>query len=233
MNLPSSVLKCLCIPTAIVFVGSVALFVFVALPLREKIAMESDDIQKFHAKIENAERKIGRLPELEAQFSVVKGDERKISRLLPEANAVDFIKEVEEIAKTVGGEVSIAQGSAVEAAKKKPVPKEKDVVDDDRKKTVERRTIADGLSWEKRLPLRVTFIGEYAKAVNFLHKVETMSYRLDVVAIDVRPVAPEERDRRGGDVFAAAPAEGSADAVPVVAEQPTVSAAFDLVVYTE
>lgn len=231
MNLPSSILKCLCIPTAIVFAGSVALFVFVALPLREKIAMESDDIQKFHAKIENAERKIGRLPELEAQFSIVKGDERKISRLLPETSAVDFIKEVEEIAKTVGGEVSITQGSAVETVKKKPAPKEKDVVDD-QKKIVEKKTIADGLSWERRLPLRVTFSGEYAKAVAFLHKIETMSYRLDVIAIDVRPAVPEDHDRRGGDVFAAAPAEGTVS-VPAAPEQPTVSAAFDVIVYTE
>ncbi|MBP9751900.1 MAG: hypothetical protein KBD19_03505 [Candidatus Moranbacteria bacterium] len=233
MNLSSSILKCLCIPTVIVFIGLVALFVFVALPLREKIAMESDEIQKFRAKIENAERKIGKLPELEVQFSIVKEDERKIPRLLPEANAVDFIKEVEEIAKTVGGEVSIAQGSVVETVKKKSASKEKDADTDASKKNSEKKTIADGLSWEKRLPLRVTFSGEYANAVNFLHKIETMSYRLDVVAVDVRPAVPEEGKRRGGDVFDSVPTEESADAVPIVPEQPTVSAAFDLIVYTE
>lgn len=232
MNLSSSILKCLCVPTVIVFAVSVALFVFVAFPLREKIAMESDEIQKFHAKIENAERKIGRLPEFEAQFSIVKGDERKISRLLPEASAVDFIKEVEGIAEAVGGEVSITQGSAVEATKKKPTPKEKDVSAADQKNIAEKKTIMDGLSWERRLPLRVTFSGEYAKAVNFLHKIETMSYRLDIIAIDIRPVVPEDRDRRGGDVFVAVPADETATA-QIVAEQPTVSAAFDLVVYTE
>jgi Tfp pilus assembly protein PilO len=234
MNVTPSFFKCLCIPAAVVSVASVALFVMVALPLRGKIASESDDIQKFRAKIENAERKISRLPELGAQFSVVKEDERKISRLLPEERAVDFIEEVERIAKDIGGGVAIAQGSAVESAKKKAAPKKEGVEDGAaQKKAVEAKTIAEDLSWEKRLPLQITFSGEYAKAVNFLHKIETMSYRLDVVSVDMRPIVPEERDGRGNATPSVA--VDGAESVPVTIEsdKPSVTAVFNLVVYTE
>lgn len=234
MNSSSSLLKCLCVPTVITIVVSVALFVFVAVPFRERIAEESDSVQKIHAKIEHADRKISRLPELETQFSIVKEDERKISRVLSEAQTVDFIEEVEAIAKSLGGEVSISQGPAVELAKKKQAPKTTD--EDAAKKMPEVKTITSGLSWEKRLPLKVKFSGEYVKAVNFLHRIETMSYRLDVVSIGIRPLVPETDVRQGGDVFVAVPAEGSEPSVLPVSievEKPSVSAEFDVVVYIE
>lgn len=234
MNLSPSLFKCLCVPSAVISVISVVLFAFVAVPLRAKIAAESDEIQQLHAKIEHSERKIARLPEFEAQFSTVKEDERKIPILLPENRAVDFIEEVERIAKAVGGGVSISKGSVIESAKKKPAPK--DAADGDvPKKEPETKAITDGLSWNKRLPLKVEFSGEYAKAVNFLHRIETMSYRLDVISVDVRPIVSEERTRLGSDVFAVAPAEGVDPAVvePVVQEKPSVLATFDVIVYTE
>jgi len=228
-----SILKCLCLPTAIIVIVAVAGFVFVVLPLRGQIASESDRIQMLHSKIEHAGRKVARLPEIEAQFGVVKEDERKISRLLPESRAVDFIEEVEEIARAVGGEVVITQGTIAEAAKKKrPV---KDAESASQEKPSVSKTITEDLPWEKRLPLRVTFSGEYTKAVNFLHKVETMAYRLDVVSIDIRPVAPEENRRSSENLFVSTPLEGAEVPVPIEPEpeKPLVSASFDLVVYME
>lgn len=234
MNSSPAFLRCLCVPTAIIIIAAVALFVFVAAPFRERIAEESDSVQKIHAKIEHADRKISRLPELETQFSIVKDDERKISRVLSESQAVDFIEEVEAIAKSLDGEVLIAQGSAAESVKKKPAPKGTD--EDVTKKVSEVKTIANGLSWEKRLPLKVEFSGEYAKSVNFLHKIETMSYRLDVISITMRPLVPETDVRQGGDVFVAVPVEGSEPSVspvPTEPEKPLVSAEFDVIVYIE
>jgi hypothetical protein len=231
MNSPLSFFRCLCFSTALVVVVSVALFIFVATPLRAKIAEESDAIQKIHAKIEHADRKISRLPEIETQFSTLKEDERKMSRILSEAQAVDFIEEIEEIAKSLGGEVSITQGSAMESVKKKPTPKSEE--GNVEKKVPESKTIAGGLSWEKRLALKVEFLGEYSKSVSFLHRVETMSYRLDVISISMRPSVPENDLQRSGDVFAMAQTEGLEPPTPVEPEKPLVSAAFDVVVYIE
>lgn len=244
MNISSSFFKCLCVPTVIVTVIAVALFVFAAMPLRVKIASESDEIQKFKAKTENAERKISRLPDLRAQYATVEDDERKIPRLLSEAQTVDFIKEMEDVARDAGGKVSIAQGSVVDATKK-PAPKAKgDESDGDasKKKVVEDKSIVGNLSWGKRLSLQITFDGEYGRAVNFLHKIETMSYRLDVLSVDIRPTT--EKENVVAPVSAPAPlpvpvpTDGAAlspvpesPAPPVEPEKHPVAATFGLVVY--
>lgn len=237
MNM-GSFLKNFLMYSVVIFLAVFATLFFVILPLHQKIGAEGDEIQKVLAKTENSERKISRLPEFESQYETIRSGENRIRLLLSEDRAVDFIREIEILAEGTGGDVTIAQGASPEAAKKKAAPaKEKD--GDDAPAKAEPKTIGESLPWEKSLRLKVRFTGTYPDAANFLHKIETMPYRLDVLAVDIRPVPDEEKRKVGVVEVPVAPASepGSepvpaASPAPVPAEFP-VDASFEVAVYLQ
>lgn len=238
MNMGTFLKNFLTYSVAIFLVVFAALF-FVILPLHQKIGAEGDEIQKILAKTENSERKISRLPEFESQYETIRGGENRIRLLLSEDRAVDFIREIETLAEGTDGDVTIAQGASSESAKKKAVPaKEKD--GDDAPAKDEPKTIGESLPWEKSLRLRVRFTGTYQDAVNFLHKIETMPYRLDVIVVDIRPVPDEEKRRVGVIEIPVVPAsEPGSEQVPAAvppAPAPVefpVDASFEVAVYLQ
>lgn len=216
----------------LVFISAFAALFLVILPLHERIRAEGDEIQKILAKTENSERKISRLPEFESQYAIIRESEDRIRLMLSEDRVVDFIREIEALAGKTGGEVTIAQGAAqAPAPAKAAASKEKDGADDS--VPTKPKTIEESLPWEKSLRLKIRFSGAYAETVNFLHKVETLPYRLDVLSVDFRP-APEDERRFSveGDLFSASPTETAAEPVPPPSEL-LVNASFEIAVYLE
>lgn len=223
---PSSILKCLCTFTVGVFVLFVATFFLAVLPLQEKIRTENEEIQKFRAKIENSERKLSRLPEFESQSGTIQRDGNTLRMLVPEAEVVRFIEKIESLAREESGEVGISQGSdAVHALN----PTSGDEVADGSVQS----SIRDTLPWEKVLWLDVKFSGGYTGAVNFLHKMETLPYGLDVVSIGMRSADSDEDFRKGGDVMFIAPQDTEGSDVQEPSKEPLVEASFEIAVYLE
>lgn len=223
----------------VIYLSSFAALFLVIFPLHQKIRDEGDEIQKILAKTENSERKISRLPEFESQYETIRAGEDRIRLLLSEDRAVDFIREIETLAGKIGGDVTIAQGTSPEAAKKKAAAA-KDQAGGDTPAKADPKTIGESLPWEKSLRLKVRFTGAYPEAVNFLHKIETMPYRLDVLAVDIRPV-PDDEKRKVGVVeppvvpFAEPVATDAVPVAPPVPEQPefSVDASFEVAVYLQ
>lgn len=216
----------------LVFLSAFAVLFLVIFPLHQRIRAEGDDIQKIVAKIENSERKIARLPEFESQHAVIRANENRIRLLVSEDRVVDFIREVETLAFKTGGEVTIAQGDATTAGKGKATP----VVDKDGTNgsdSGKAKSLPEQLPWDKSLRLNLRFSGSYPEAANFLHKIETLPYRLDVLSLDFRPVAPEDaRSARDADLFFAPPVTGEKDQSSSSSE-PLVDASFEIAVYLE
>ncbi len=182
-------------------VGSVVLFFLATKPLKEKIVAENDEIQKFYAKTENDQRKISRLPEFRNQSVMIGNDESKLRLMLPESRVVDFIREVEGIAKFTRGTVTIAKGDSLEEIRKATASApEGDGKSDGKVGFDPLKGLPDG----KTIGLTLTFSGAYADAVDFLHKVDTSPYFLDVLFLEIRPI---EAERDSGairtDVFSA------------------------------
>ncbi len=216
----------------LVFIAAFAVLFLVILPLHQRIRAEGDEIQKILAKTENSERKISRLPEFESQYAIIRESEDRIRLMLSENRVVDFIREIETLAGKTGGEVTIAQGAApAPAPAKAAAPKDKDGAD--ASVPAKPKTIEESLPWEKSLRLKIRFSGAYAEAANFLHKVETMPYRLDVLSVDFRP-APEDERRSdvAGDLFSASSSE-TATEPDSSAEDLRVNASFEIAVYLE
>lgn len=222
-------------------VASVALLFVATKPLREKITVENDEIQKFYAKTENDQRKISRLLEFRDQSVMIANDEAKLKLLLPENRIVDFIRNVEEIAKSTGGTVTIAKGSDLVEARKVIVVSsaQSGGTDDEGKvKKTEKGKKVDGLLNKlpdgKTIGLTLTFTGRYADSVNFLHKVDSSPYFLDVFSMKIRPIGSDGGSGSVRSDMFAVPESGSTPAsAESVESDPKVEAECSIVVYLE
>jgi Tfp pilus assembly protein PilO len=162
------------------------------VPMRQAISGKMDDLQKFYTIRENRERQVARLPELEAQYQEIVAGEDTMRILLDEEHIVDFVKTLEGLASDSGVEISIEakESSAIvekKAVKPAAVNKQPAVDDNDAadasKKT--KPSIMDGLPYDRYLHISVSVRGEYAGIMDFLHRMETLPFALDVVGMDV------------------------------------------------
>ncbi|HWQ59669.1 MAG TPA: hypothetical protein VN420_00785 [Candidatus Fimivivens sp.] len=225
---------------------AVALFLFAARPLRERIASENEGIQKLHANAENEQRKISDLPKYRAQAEEIIGEETRLRLLLPADRIVDFIRGVEDVAKGVGGTVIITQGKDLaEIRKSMPATAGEPVGTAD---TTEGSTqsvggtaekgrsgtgLVSGLQDGRTLGLTLQFSGPYSDAVVFLHKVETMPYFLDVLSVNIRPVSGNSNVMSSrSDLFTSAVSSPSVQRKIAVSAD-AVDAEFSIIVYLE
>lgn len=239
MNM-NAFLKNYLVYAVVISVGVFAALFFVVLPMHQRIRAEGDEIQKILAKTENSERKVARLPEFQAQHEAIRGNEARIRTMLTEDRTVEFIREIERLAGQADGTVAIAQGSTQDSAKKKVAPAKdaEDGASASASAKAEPKTIGESLPWEKSLRLNIRFSGTYPESVDFLHKMETMPYRIDVIALDIRPT-PDDRRREEvliGDLLAVPSTEDGKAPAPEPAPAPSefsVDASFEVVVYLE
>ncbi|NTW15637.1 MAG: hypothetical protein HGA38_04720 [Candidatus Moranbacteria bacterium] len=203
-------------------VAAITAFILVASPLRDRIVSENVEIQKSHAKSENDQRKVSRLPEFQEQSAVIADNASLLRLLLPEEKVVDLIKDVEGVSRQVGGKVTISKGSGLGDLAKPVSGATKDQSEIPGSGLF--KTMPEG----KTLGLTVTFSGTYTAAVEFLHKVETMPYFLDVLSIDIRPSEPSDEPVRT-DMFSAS--DQSSGPVVRSGSVAGVRAVFEIVVY--
>lgn len=217
--------------TAALVVATVTLFFVATKPLKERIVAENEEIQKFYAKAENDQQKISQLPEFRKLSVMIGNDESKLRLMLSEARVVDFIREVEGIAKSVGGTVAIAKGESLEEIRKAMVPVSVSAADGTG--TKETFDLLKALPDGKTIGLTLTFSGAYANAVDFLHKVDASPYFLDVLSLEIRPIDAEQDSRTiRTDVFSASRA-GIPMLVKKAPSNPKVEAVLSIVVYLE
>lgn len=226
---------------------------FAILPIKRAISEKMDDIQKFYTSRENRDRQIGKLPELEEQFQTIKADEENLNILLKEDHIVDFVKTLEDLARETNTEISIASKEGNSIIEKKAVvskPQTKNTTDadtetpavSDKKKAT---GILDTLPFDRYLHLSVSLVGEYADIVNFLHKMETLPFALDVVGMEMHLKDSKEDQSSSRPInsgsginpfLVSLGSEGvSVTEAPVVAPEKknTLEAIFDTIVYVD
>lgn len=222
MNTPS-IFKCLCVYTVGVLFLIVAGFFLVVLPLQGRIQSENGEIQKFEVKVKNTDRKLDHLSEFESQFETASEGEHALHMLVPEQDVVYLIEKIEATAKDEGGVVVISQNNSATKTQQST------------SKNGTAASIENSLPWKKALWLNVRFTGGYVDAVNFLHKVETLPYGLDVISVEIRPALPGSTPSRGsGDSIFMSAQTGSEPAPQEEAPStPEVDASFTVAVYLE
>lgn len=193
---------------------------FVIKPLQASILEGMNDIQKFHADRENRQRQFDKLPELRSQFEAIQRDEKTLNILLSEEEIVNFVKTLEDLARGTNTQIVIQAkdeaGGAIQEKKpvKAPRPGDKAGAEEEGKgKEKAEKGILEILPYDRYLYLNIVVTGKYSDLVNFLHKMETLPYALDVVSLRVHPVDPEEEKNEVPDVrtnpFMLSPSGGS------------------------
>lgn len=207
-------------------------------PLEKSIERKRDQVQELQVLSEYRERQSALLPELEEQYQFIVENAATLDITTSKDKIVDFVRTLEMLADTVGVKVTIASRdnalleskttidnkTTVDATGNKSAPSAKK---DPRKET--------GLLAELPLPdylrLDVTVTGPYIALAQYLNKLETLPFALDVVGIEIREVeeeAPATPPVRSPFVPGETPVTPELPPAPVT---PTLDATFDTVLY--
>ncbi len=180
-----------------------AVFHFGILKLHTKIADERDSIEKLRAQEENAAKKIQRLPEFQTRADLIDRQDLPLVSILSESKVVDFIKHIEELAVQTGNTVVITQS----AIQKKNVPVVSVTAKDSADTTTpaaaasaakKSAAIEDNLPFDTDLRLNLSVTGPYPKVIQFLHKIETLPYELDVISMEIKRSTDANGRAKGG-----------------------------------
>lgn len=181
--------------------------------LDDIIAAKRENIQKSVTIRENRERQLRKLGEYESQYDRILEEEEKLAVFTEKEHMIDFIKQLEALAKEKGVKI------VIEAREAPPVTKAPaKAASTDAEKTAETGgaekadakkkdpSIIGNLPTQEytRLALRVS--GETRKVIEYLHLVETLPVALDVIALDAVRKERELQSVEAGSVPNPAPA---------------------------
>lgn len=215
------------------------------LTIQEKM----DDIQKLSVTREHREKQLERLPELEAQHTLIAEHEDRLGIILTKERLVEFIQKIEQLAQDEDVVVEIESRdnafleSKVTPTEKKDAPtkagatpteKAEAAAEPAKRTPASKETgIVTELPLKKYLKLTITVTGEYGNIVRFLYRLETLPYALDVIGLNIKQRA-EEADRIATESAAFNPFAGEAVALPPATTTiNTLEAVFETVVYLQ
>ena len=223
---------------------------FVIKPLQASILEGMNSIQKFHADGENRQRQFDKLPELRSQFEAIQRDEEALDILLREEEIVHFVKTLEDLARATKTQIVIQAkdeaGGAIQEKKPVKAPRASDKTEGSKEEGGEKekkeKSILETLPYDRYLHLNVAVTGKYSDLVNFLHRMETLPYALDVISLRVRTKDLEENATEVPDVrtnpFMLSPGgtggvivPGAPLAIPVALPKDALEGFFETVVY--
>lgn len=214
------------------------------LTIQEKM----NDIQKLSVTREHREKQLERLPDLEAQHTLIGEHEDWLGIILTKDRIVEFIQEIEQLAQDENVVVEIESRdnafleSKVTALEKKDTPEKSATTPTEKaemaaepmkKAAVSKETgIVTELPYKKYLKLTITVTGDYGNVVRFLHRLETLPYALDVIGLNLKQRS-EESDRATPESGTLNPFAGETPAEPQItaAKVRVLEAVFETVVY--
>jgi hypothetical protein len=212
------------------------------VPFRDAILMKMDTIQRYYADRENREQRIARLPELAAQSDEIKAGQDRFAILLKEDRIVDFVKTIEGLASETGTKIEIASkdGSSIIDASSHDQSQQKPTA------SKSANELVDALPFDRYIRIDIRVVGTYGAIVSFLHKLETLPYGLDVVALSFHSYVSDDKNGSNS-ADALRLSSGTANPfvarvgtnVPIVAVKPVAAqadlfqAVFDTIVYID
>lgn len=169
---------------------------FAIRPAHGYIKEKADAIQEYYAFRENRERQIKRLPDLEKQFRHILDQEATIGILSSEDRIVDFITTLERLASDTSVHIEIQSKDSKGIVEKQKATRSSGTQDKDTESSPASKKkeakLVDSLPYDRTLPIDVVVIGDYKEIADFLYKMETLPYGLDVVALSVKKRDAEE-----------------------------------------
>lgn len=218
---------------------------FGVFPLEQSVQNKMRAIQEFYAARENRERQVKKLPELQSQYDTLLANEQILNILISEDAVVDFVKTIEELAKTQHITLSITSKDGGKVSEPKKIAVKPKVNDDENEEVPVSKnsakalpvSIMDTIPYDRYLSLSVKAEGRYRDIVAFLGKLETLPFGLDVIGIEIKRKEKEREAVPSGNPFVMIGDGGGVSGEPVTpeitVEEDILEAVFDLLVYVK
>ncbi len=173
--------------------GAIAASIFGVYFIQGKIESTLDEIEKKELEAEIRQEQLKDLPLLEAVHQKIITESPRLDIVYTEDRVVEVIRNIEGIAKAEGLDLTISQKAE---EKTKPTGKTSSAEDkkESDKKEEKPATLTDTLPFEKSVRLEIRAKGSYKGIRNFIYKLETAPYALDVLSLDaaIAPLDEEE-----------------------------------------
>lgn len=153
---------------------------FVVIPIRKNMEKNSEEAQSRIADREIYEKRISEISEMEKTLTVFQANESNLRVFLNKNNEVDFIRNVEAMAEETNNKITLKIED-----KKDPITKKEAVKKDE-------ELIKESLPRDKYLALQITLEGDYEAMLNFLNKLENMSFYVNVLSLDLNKSVVEK-----------------------------------------
>lgn len=175
--------------------------IFAIFFLHQKInqSLSHREEQDIRAAIDREQ--IANLPMLQAVQERALAEEQRLTLVYPQSQTVNIIRQIEALAKNEGVTLTITQKDALP----KKQPTKPGAATDTQKTSADTGVdtqvnqnkkpkivaITDKLAFDNAVHVGLEARGEYRAVRNFLHKLETIPYAIDVLGIDIS-IAPED-----------------------------------------
>jgi hypothetical protein len=220
---------------------------FVIRPFLLTLKAEMDAIQKLSVTREYREKQLEKLPDLEGQYALIEAEGKQLDIILTKERLVEFIETLERLALMDAVLIDIesrdntfleSKVTVAEKTEKKEGAKPAAGVDSaeepaatPKRGGVKETGIITELPLKSFLKLTITITGEYASVVRYLHRLETLPYALDVIALNVKAHQEEIGDTIASESGVLNPFEATAPVVASVTPSGRLDAVFETVVY--
>lgn len=177
------------ITTAVILyiLALVALFYWLMQPLFFQIQSKNDKIQEVITRQESKTKRLQDLAKLRSQYEMTVDKEKNLILLFDKNQAVELIKELEEIAAVTGNKIIIEIKEEAESVQSKKGKREND----------EKKDIKENLPSDNFLTFNISLSGNYAQAISFIKKLENMEYYNDILAVNIELDADKEEAQFG------------------------------------
>lgn len=134
---------------------------------------------------ENQQQALKKLPELSQDYQDIQSKHSELDIVYSEDQVVEAIQSIEALAKAEGVQITIDEFSKPVEKKTKSQTDTQEGDASAKPDAKKEKTLLDKPPFEHSLTLELSTQGSYSGTLQFLHKLETTPFALDITAIDL------------------------------------------------
>jgi len=171
--------------------GIFLLLRFATIPYINGLKSRADSIQEKIIDNRMEGDRLEDIPRMEELYGNYLSNENFIDVILNQNEQLSLIKSLEDLAENTGNKINLKAEDSESASRannaKKAETKNKD-------KDKEEKSILDNLPYDSYFPMEITLEGDYRGLVNFIRKLESFNYYVNVISISSKSVIQSSED---------------------------------------
>ncbi|MFZ2226418.1 MAG: hypothetical protein WA064_02085 [Candidatus Moraniibacteriota bacterium] len=199
---------------------SIGVFMLLALPacyfawvfLLSGIKAKADRIQEKMIDNELTAQAVEKIPQMEKTDAEFEKSKDATETIFDADASVELIEYLEGLADETGNVITIQMLEKKKEVKVKTVPNLSEEEVEVIKENAPPKSLEDKLAYKNYIYMQINLIGDYAKLLNFVHKLENSSKYINILSLTLKKgeedlaTLAQKKSLRVGDIFQVAPA---------------------------